>query len=157
MTVIQNQKKIKTRENVRIEVYDNGKLVDERQGSNLIMDLGIAMMASRLVAATYNPVSHIAIGTGDTAPTAADTTLETEVDREAATITFITTDTTNDTVQLVYIFDISGNKTLAEAGLFNDASAGEIFARHTFSALPVLDGWQVKVIWRFDFDQRSPE
>jgi len=152
--MIATKKKIQAKNNLKIEVYDKeGKLVKSYEGSNLITTVGFTAMASRLYTnSDYDPFTYIAIGTGDTAPTLADTTLETELDRSSATCSLMTTDTTNDTVQLTYIFDISGDHDLTEAGVFNDASAGDMLARHTFSALSILDGWQVKVIWRFDFD-----
>jgi hypothetical protein len=152
--MIATKKKIQVKNNLKIEVYDSkGKLVKSYEGSNLITTLGFSAMASRLYSNSgYNPFTYIAIGTGDTAPEKTDTALETEIDREVATCTLMTTDTTDDTLQMTYIFDISGDHNLTEAGVFNASSAGTMLARHTFSALSLLDGWQVKVIWRFDFD-----
>jgi len=152
MTVTK-KKKIQTKNNLKIEVYnEEGLLVDVYVGSNLITNAGFTALASRTYSNTYSPFTYIAIGTGDTAPEETDTTLETELDRESATCSLMTTDTTDDTVQLTYTFDISGDHDLTEAGVFNASTAGTMLARHTFSALHILDGWQVKVIWRFDFD-----
>jgi hypothetical protein len=151
--IVTRKKKIQTKNNLTIEVYDlNRKLVNVYHGSNLITTLGFKILGSRLVSATYDPMAYIAVGTGDTAPTVDDTTLETETYRQAATISFITTDVTDDTLNMMTIFDITADVSLTEAGIFNAASAGEMFARHTFSALDLLEGWQVKVIWQFDFD-----
>jgi len=145
-------KTLKIKNNLKIEVYDSErKLIQQYEGHNLVTTIGFNVLASRVYANTYDPFSYIAIGTGDTAPALTDTALEAEIDREAATCSLITTDTTNDTAELTYTFDISGDKSLTEAGVFNAASAGNMLSRHTFSALTVLDGWQVKVIWRYDF------
>jgi len=79
-------------------------------------------------------MTHIAVGTGDTAFAAADTTLGTEITdsglaRVAATVTRATTSTTNDTVQLVTTFTVTGTKTIKEVGILNASSTGDLGGR----------------------------
>ena len=42
--------------------------------------------------------------------------------------------------------------TISEAGTFNDASAGTMLSRQTFSGLALESGDQVQVIWTYDID-----
>ena len=65
---------------------------------------------------------------------AADTTLETEITdsglaRVAATVTRVTTSTTNDTVQMVTTFTVTGTKTIKEVGILNASSTGDLGGR----------------------------
>ena len=82
------------------------------------------------------PMTHIAVGTGDTAFAAADTTLGTEItdsglDRStnAAAVTRETTSTTNDTAQLVTTFSVTGTKTIKEVGILTANASGVLGGR----------------------------
>ncbi len=100
-----------------------------------IPDIGLAEMANLWAGdSTPLPMTHIAVGTGDTASAAADTTLETEITdsglaRVAATVTRETTSTTNDTVQMVTTFTVTGTKTIKEVGILNASSTGDLGGR----------------------------
>lgn len=77
--------------------------------------------------------SHMAIGTGSTTVTDAQTALNTEVDRNI--LTNINTATAKDVIQTgdFSSTEMSGN-TLGEFGLFNAASAGSMFLREAVAA-----------------------
>ena len=100
-----------------------------------IPDIGLAEMANLWAGdSTPLPMTHIATGTGDTAFAAADTTLGTELaasglSRAAATVTRETTSTTNDTVQMVKTFTVTGTATIKEVGIFNASSTGDLGGR----------------------------
>jgi len=100
-----------------------------------IPDIGLAEMANLWAGdSTPLPMTHIAVGTGDTAFAAADTTLGTELaasglSRVAATVTRETTSTTNDTVQMVTTFTVTGTATIKEVGIFNASSTGDLGGR----------------------------
>ena len=100
-----------------------------------IPDIGLAEMANLWAEDSGQAaMTHIAVGTGDTAFAAADTTLGTEVTtsglaRVAATVTRATTSTTNDTVQLVTTFTVTGTVTIKEVGILNAASTGALGGR----------------------------
>ena len=120
-----------------------------------IPDAGLAEMANLWAGdSTPLPMTHIAVGSGDTAFAAADTTLETEIaasglDRVAATVTRETTSTTNDTVQLVTTFTITGTATIKEVGILNAASTGDLGGR-TVLATPkdVVNGSSYTVTYK---------
>ena len=81
-------------------------------------------------------MSHMAIGTGSTSPAAGDTTLGTEIDRNALSSR---TDSGNVTTYVGNWAAGDGtNSSIAEAGIFNAASVGTMLARATFT--PVNKG-----------------
>ncbi len=100
-----------------------------------IPDASLAEMANLWAGdSTPLPMTHIAVGTDDTAFAAADTTLGTEITtgglaRVAATVTRVTTSTTNDTVQLVTTFTVTGTNTIKEVGILNASSTGDLGGR----------------------------
>lgn len=87
--------------------------------------------------------THIAMGTGTTASTAADTTLETEVERKSASKSKSGTDT------VAYSSTLStaeGNgNTLAEVGAINAASAGTLANRQVFPGFNKTDQYELRV------------
>ncbi len=104
-------------------------------------------LASGLLGAVGTPVGvkWLAYGTGTTAFAIAQTALVAQSQREAATVTQVTTTVANDTVQLTKTFTISGTETITEIGAFNDGTTGTMFARATstdavFSAKAVTSG-----------------
>jgi len=92
---------------------------------------------------TVTAFTYVAGGSGATAFAATQTALVTELTtsgmaRAAATCTRVTTTTTNDTSQYYYLWTASGAATVAEAGVFNDASAGTMLARQVLSSARTL-------------------
>ena len=112
----------------------DGELKETRETSNLVVDTGEAHIANRLsTSPTGNAMSHMAIGTGATAPAAGNTALGTEIDRNALT------SATNAANVITYVGNwAAGNGTnsaITEAGIFNAASVGTMLARATFTAI----------------------
>lgn len=135
-----------------------GNWSDSMLVSNLITDAGLPGMASRCNGdGAEAAFTYIALGTGTTAANVADTALETEATlyglaRAAATVSRVTTDTTNDTARLVKTFSVTGTAAVTESGVLNAASAGTLLARQVFSAINVVNGDSLQVTWDFDFD-----
>jgi hypothetical protein len=117
------------RVNVLIDVLnaDTGQIIATQEHHNLVVDDGLNLLRDFLDGATVAGLSHFALGTGTAAVLAADTALDTEVFRD----TFAGTTTASKTLTISYFLnsgDANGN-TLSEAGLFNDPTAGTMFAR----------------------------
>ena len=73
-----------------IEVKDkDGKLKQREEVKNLVVDTGLAYIASRMKDASATAMSHMAIGTGSSAAAAGNTALGTEAARVALTSTTI--------------------------------------------------------------------
>jgi hypothetical protein len=107
-----------------------------------IPDIALAEMANLWSGdSSPAPMTHIAVGSGDTAFAADDETLGTEItdsglDRSgnAATVTRATTSTENDTVQLVTTFTVTGTNTIKEVGIFTANAAGVLGGRTVLTA-----------------------
>jgi hypothetical protein len=111
----------------------SGELKQHVKGKNVICTAGKEALANYLASAaasaTQNPFRYIAIGTGSTAETAADTALAVETARTAGTASF----TAGSAVYTVYATFAAGTGTgaIVEYGLFNTSSAGTLFSRDT--------------------------
>jgi len=121
---------------------------------NVITNVGKAQVAGLINGVVTSPFRYVAIGTGTTAPSASDTALETEIARKAGSTSRATTNVSNDTAVVEATFSsadgLTGSSNVAEAGLFDATSGGNMLARQTFSAIPVnWDGGDTLTIrWR---------
>lgn len=108
-----------------------------------VLDTGLAMITGLLAGVASIP-THIAWGTGLTAPTATDVGLEVESAEESralATVSQQTTAVTNDTFRAVATITCATSaKSISEAGIFDQATGGNCFVRATFDALPLSVG-----------------
>ncbi len=81
-----------------------------------------------------NNVTYGAVGTDSTTPTAADTTLGTEVFRD--TVDDVDTSGSNTvTVSLRVLTTEANGNTLVEIGLLDAAAAGNLWTHNTFTAI----------------------
>lgn len=112
----------------------NGNVKDQREETNLVVSTGLAFITSRMTDAADSVMSHMAIGTGTTAAAAGDSSLGTEVYREALDST---TDSSN-TIAYVSSFEAnepSSAAAITEAAIFNAASGGTMLCRTVFDAV----------------------
>lgn len=157
---------LKTRKAIRGEVeykvWDKfGNLKEYRPfRDNQIQDLGLEEAATLFLTDTTagaTAFDYLATGTG-TGQGVTDTTLAAEIAdsglaRAAGTGTLTTTNTTNDTAQLVVTWSVTGTKAVTEAGMLNAASTGVMAAYQNFSALNLVNGDSLQVTWKIIFDQ----
>jgi hypothetical protein len=107
---------------------------ETREIDNLVVDAGKAHIADRLSSSpTGAAMGWMAIGTGATAPAAANTALGSEIDRNA------TTSITDSANVVTYVGNWAAgdgtNSAITEAGIFNAVSTGTMLARATFTAI----------------------
>jgi hypothetical protein len=132
---------------VRIVLRDSaGKVKAMRKVTNLVVTTGKNHVADQLSSSPGGAaMSHMAVGTGATAPAVGDTTLGTEIDRNALTSR---TDATN---VVTYVGDWAAgdatNSAIAEAGIFNAASSGTMLARATFTAVNKTASDTLQITW----------
>jgi len=128
---------IKARGLVAFTLVDENGNTKESGTHNLVVDAGLAFIASRMKDATAAVMSHMAVGTGTTAAADAQTALVTEAARVALTsTTIVTTTVTNDSVQYVATFNPgTGTGALTEAAVLNAASGGNMLARTVFPVI----------------------
>lgn len=114
----------------------DGFLKDIQTGTNVVTTVGKDALAvflnSAAAGATTFTTKYIAIGTGNTAETAADTTLSSELIRTTGTVSYVT----SQIYQVSCTFAAgSGTGAIAEYGLFNSNSVGTMYARYTKSVI----------------------
>lgn len=124
----------KTKHNVHIQLFGkDGKLKQERKVHNLVVNTGLAHIADQLSSSPgQGAMSHMAVGTGTNAAAAGDTTLQTELDRNALT------SRTDSGAVTTYVGTWSagdGTGAITESGIFNAASSGTMLARVVFSVI----------------------
>lgn len=117
---------IKTHARVEVRNRDGIK-VNVAFCTNLITELGDALIASRMSNASTAAPTHMAIGSG-TGRTAASTTMASETARVALTSTTQGTGGNDNVVTYVCTFDAgTGTGVVSEVALFNASSAGVMF------------------------------
>lgn len=112
---------------------------------NTIVNEGKAQIALLAGDASATPFTYLAVGTSSTAPAASQTALQAEIStnglsRAAATVSRVTTTVTNDTLQLVKAWSVSGSSTVEEIGIFNASSNGTMLGRALTGSKAVVNG-----------------
>lgn len=141
---------IKPRGEVTLELRAADGTLKVLETHNLVVDLGLAFIASRMKDATAAAMTHMGVGTSSTAAADAQTALVTQLVRVALTsTTLVTTTVANDSIQYLATFP-AGTATgaITEAGLFNAASAGTMLARTVFGVITKGADDTLTVTWK---------
>lgn len=144
--------KIKLKGRVGILLIDeNGQIKQQNEIDNLVVDAGLAFIASRMKDASATVMSHMAVGTDNTAAADAQTALIAQhADGRVAldSTTIVTTTVTNDAVRYIATFAPGASTgALVEAGIFNAASAGTMLCRTVFSVVNKAAGDTLTITW----------
>ena len=128
-----------------VEIKDkHGNVKETREVKNLVVDTGLAFIASRMKDATATAMSHMGIGTGNTAAAASDTALGTEAARVALTSTTVT----SNAVAYVASFAAgTGTGAITEAGILNASSGGTLLCRTVFSVVNKAASDSMTITW----------
>jgi hypothetical protein len=134
---------------------EDGLVKDERHIKNLVVNGGLEHITTRLVGTGQGVMTHMAIGTTNTAAAGAQTALLGEVFRKSfSSSAQATTTTTNDAVEFQATFGPSepgSAQGIVEAGLFNDPSAGNMLARTVFSVINKETTDTLAITWKITF------
>lgn len=126
----------------KLSISINGEVV--REVDNLVVTTGKNFVASRIVGTATDVMSHMALGTGGTAAAAGDTALGAEVGRSS----LISASVVDNEVTYAATFGAGvGTGTIVEAGIFNAASAGDMFCRTVFSAIAKGASDSMTITW----------
>jgi len=124
---------LKLKGDVAVVLRDkNGNVKEERKINNLIVDTGLNFICDRMKD-DETAMTHMALGSGTTAPAAGNTALESQLgSREALDSSTVT----NNQIVFISSFE-AGDATgaVSEAGIFNAASGGTMLCRVTFSVV----------------------
>jgi len=122
----------------------DGRVRERRHLKNLVVTVGLGFIASRMVAASANVMSHMAVGTNATAPSLANTALG----AEAARVGLTSAAAVGPVVTYVGTFGPgSGTGALTEAGIFNAGVAGDMLNRVTFPVVNKQAGDTLAISW----------
>ena len=137
--------KTKATGKLTVEIKDKqGNVKETRELENLVVDTGLAFIASRMKDATATAMSHMAIGTGTSAAASGNTTLGTEAARVALTSTTVT----SNAVAYVCSFAAgTGTGAITEAGILNGASGGTLLCRTVFSVVNKGASDSMSITW----------
>jgi hypothetical protein len=108
----------------------DGKVKESREEKNLVVNAGLTYICSRMVDASANVMSHMAVGSGTNTPSATDTDLQSILgNREPID----SSTASSNTVTYVSSFEAGeGTGAITEAGIFNAAATGTMLCRTTF-------------------------
>lgn len=124
----------------------DGKIKEEQVVKNLVVDAGLDYIASRIEGTSDAVMSHMEVGTDNTAPAAGDTTLGTAIAGSRVTLT--STTVTSNAVEYIGDFPAgTGTGAIVEAGIFNDASTGSLLCRTIFSVVNKGADDTLKITW----------
>jgi len=123
-----------------------GNIKDERIVPNLITNTGFDFVADVMGNTTQpNDMAWTAIGTGVVAANVTDTTLGTEVAREANT--YAHTPGTKVYTATVTFGAGTGTGAITESGLLNAATVGTLLNRQTFATINKGAADSLEVVW----------
>lgn len=129
---------IKAKGTLQLTLIDENGNIKQQHENNLVVNVGLAYIASRMKDATDTVMSHMAIGSGTTAAAAADSSLGTQLSTRVAldSTNLVTTVADNDSVQYIATFG-AGQSTgaVTEAGIFNSSTAGTQLCRTVFPVI----------------------
>ena len=114
----------------KLTIALNDEIVQEVP--NLVVTAGKGYVASRMKDASATAMSHMAIGSGDTAAAAGQTALGTELARTSLT------STTVSGADIVYVDTFAagtGTGAVKEAAILNASSGGTMLCRTVFSVV----------------------
>lgn len=136
---------INVRGNLEVILLDEtGKQKDYRKVNNLVVAVGKDTIASRMVGNSIAIMSHMAVGTSNTAALTSQTALGGELGRVALD----STTRVSNTVTYVATFPAgTGTGAITEAGILNAASTGNMLCRTVFGVVTKAAGDTVIITW----------
>ena len=142
---LQKQDMLKMSGELQVVVRDeSGTVKQEFTVPNLVVTAGKNYIASRIVGAASNVMTHMAIGTSTTTPAVANTTLGTEAGR----VTLASFTASSNQVTATATFPAgTGTGAITEAGIFNATPAGTMLCRTTFPVVNKAAGDSIAITW----------
>ena len=142
---MQHSSALNAKGRLTIEQFDkDGNLIHTDKTTNVVVSDGLDYITSRMKDATATAMSHMAVGSDNTAAAAGDSTLGTELGRVALTSTTVSSNT------ITYVGDFpagTGTGAVVEAGVFNAASSGTLLCRTVFSVVNKAAADTLKITW----------
>lgn len=139
------QENLKASGSLRVVITgSDGKIKEEREFKNLVVNTGLAYVASRMVGTAANVMSNMALGSGTTAASATDTALQSELGRVALASG---TAAANVVTYTATFPPATATGAVTEAGIFNAGSAGTMLCRTVFAVVNKGSDDAMSVTW----------
>lgn len=131
--------------NLQIIHYDgDGNIKESRQLPNTVVAVGKNYITSRMVGNTIAVMSHMAVGSSNTATVSTNTALGSEITRVA----FDSATVSGNTATYTATYPAgTGTGTLREAGIFNSSDNGTMLCRTTFADFVKASPDAIVIIW----------
>lgn len=148
MKHIPEEEFLKAKGRLVLELRDaDGLLKQLVEVDNLVVTVGKNTIADRMKQTpAMGHMTHMEVGTNNTAAAAGDTALGAAVASSRTALT--STTVTNNQIAYVCTFGAGvGTGALTEAGLFSASSGGNMLARTTFSTINKAAGDSLTITW----------
>lgn len=130
---------------VKIEIFRDGSIVKTILGKNIVTNNGMESYAGILRGEAITLPGWIGLGSGSSPPLATNTALETPI---AGTRTaFSSTSRVGKEISYLCTFTAANGMTVKEAGIFNHATAGIMFARFLVETITLQTGETLDFTW----------
>jgi hypothetical protein len=124
---------------------ENGNVKQQQEVDNLVVNTGLAFIASRMKDTTEAAMSHMGVGTGTTAAAAGDTALETAL---GSRVSLTSTIVTANAIEYKALFGAGvSTGAITEAGTFNASTSGTMLCRTTFSVVNKGANDTLEITW----------
>lgn len=146
--MIEQQETLKATGKVRIvKTNEQGVTTQDFEVPNLVVTTGKNFIASSMIKTTTNSpaaMTHMAIGTTSTTPSAGDTALGGQTGRVSLSAGTVS----GNAVTYTATFPAgTGDGAIVEAGIFNASSGGTMLCRTTFPTVTKGSGDTIAVTW----------
>jgi hypothetical protein len=144
MKLIENVKGTKGELNIVLR-DEAGNVTQEVTVPNLVVNTGLAYIASRMKDTTLSAMSHMAVGEGTTNPAAGDTALEAQL---GSRVSLTSTTVTANAIEYVATFGAGvGTGAVTEAGIFNASTSGTMLCRTEFAVINKGSADSMTITW----------
>jgi formylmethanofuran dehydrogenase subunit A len=131
-----------------IQLVRDGKVIEEQKVNNVITAAGKNLICRLVTGESTDDFTHMEIGTSTQAEDVNDLAVISPTGRVVLTSKGITANV------ITFIGDFpagTGTGTIAEAGIFNDATSGTMLNRATFSPISKTAADALKISWEVTF------
>ena len=131
---------------------EKGAVKETREIKNLVVNTGLSHITSRLLGASSNVMSHMALGSGVTAAAAGDTALQSQISSRKALTSATQSGTNNESIVYVATYNAGENTgAITEAGIFNASTSGTMLCRTVFAVVNKAAGDTLQITWTLTF------